>query len=123
MTKVENLWTYCRNIRPSLCRNRPKETTETLDAPSQGVNYTIPFGLISSIVPGSRERSGDRHALVTLHSREELQLERTGDLGERNAGLLIFVDGRERPEHVLWADVKRIDFDRPHAMYPPLGER
>jgi hypothetical protein len=34
---------------------------------------------------------------VTLHSGEELQLERTGDLGDGNAGMLIFVDGRQRP--------------------------
>jgi hypothetical protein len=37
--------------------------------------------------------------------------------------MLIFVDGRERPEYVLWTDVARLDFDRPPAMYPPLGER
>src|SRR3954452_2515239 len=66
------------------------ETTETLDAPSQGVDYTIPFGLIASIVvpPGREER-----ARVTLQSGEELRLERAGDLGPGNAGTLIFVDG------------------------------
>ncbi|HWN44391.1 MAG TPA: hypothetical protein VNW71_19360 [Thermoanaerobaculia bacterium] len=90
------------------------ETTDTLDAPSQGVDYTIPFGLIASIVPPGR---------VTLHDGEELQLERTGDLGEGNAGLLIFADGRQRPEYVPWTDVEQVDFDRPPAMYPPLGGR
>jgi len=99
------------------------ETTETLDAPSQGVDYTIPFGLISSIVSADREERGTQPARVTLHSGEELQLERTGDLGERNAGMLIFVDGRERPEYVRWIDVEQVDFDRPPAMYPPLGKR
>jgi hypothetical protein len=99
------------------------ETTETLDAPSQGVNYTIPFGLISSIMSADREERGTQRARVTLHSGEELQLERTGDLGERNAGMLIFVDGRERPEYVRWTDVEQVDFDRPPAMYPPLGKR
>jgi len=89
------------------------ETTETLDAPSQGVDYTIPFGLIASIAPPK----------VTLRSGEELHLERTGDLGEGNAGLLIFVDGRQRPEYVPWTDVEQVDFDRPPAMYPPLGGR
>lgn len=97
------------------------ETTETLDAPSQGVDYTIPFGLIASIVsPGGEERGAQR-ARVTLHSGEELQLEPTGDLGEGNAGMLIFVDGRQHPEYVPWTDVERVDFDRPPAMYPPLG--
>ncbi len=90
------------------------ETTETLDAPAEGVDYTIPFGLIASIVPP---------ASVTLHSGQELQLERTGDLGERNAGMLIFVDGGQRPEYVPWTDVVQVDFDRPSAMYPPVAER
>ena len=74
------------------------ETTETLDAPSQGVDYTIPFGLITSIVPVGREERGAQRARVTLHDGEELQLERTGDLGEGNAGILIFVDGREHAD-------------------------
>jgi hypothetical protein len=99
------------------------ETTETLDAPSHGVDYTIPFVLVASIVLPGREERGAQRARVTLHSGEELQLERTGDLGAGNAGLLIFVDGRQRPEYVPWIDVEQVDFDRPPAMYPPLGGR
>ena len=97
------------------------ETTETLDAPSQGVDYTIPFGMIASIVPPGREERGAQRAKVPLNNGEELQLERTGDLGEGNAGMLIFVDGHQRPEYVPWTDVQQVDFDRPPAMYPPLG--
>jgi len=96
------------------------ETTETLDAPSRGVDYTIPFGLIASIVLPGREERGGQRARVTLHSGEELQLDSAGDLGEGNAGMLIFVDGRPRPEYVPWTDVARIDLDRAPAMYPPL---
>lgn len=99
------------------------ETTETLDAPSQGVDYTIPFGLIASIVPPGREERGAQRARVILHDGEELQLERSGDLGEGNAGMLIFVDGRQRPEYVPWTDVEQVDFDSPPEMYPPLGGR
>jgi hypothetical protein len=84
------------------------ETTETLDAPSHGVDYTIPLDRITSITPGDRE---DR-ARVTLHGGEVLQLDRVGDLGAGNAGLLIFIDGRARPEYVRWADVERVDFHR-----------
>jgi len=91
------------------------ETTETLDAPSQGVDYTIPFGLIASIVPG-REEGGAPRARVTLHDGEELQLERTGDLGAGNAGMLIFFDGRQRPEYVPWTDVEQVD------LRPPTGD-
>ena len=99
------------------------ETTDTLDAPSQGVDYIIPFGLIASIVPSGREEGGAQRARVALQNGEELQLERTGDLREANAGLLIFVAGRQRPEYVPWADVEQVDLDPPPAMYPPLGER
>jgi hypothetical protein len=97
------------------------ETTDTLDAPSQGVDYTIPFGLIASIVPPGSEESGSQRARVILRNGEELELEPAGDLGEKNAGLLIFVAG-QRPEYVLWIDVGKVDLDRPPAMYPPLGD-
>jgi hypothetical protein len=98
------------------------ETTETLDAPSHGVDYTIPFGLIASIArPDDEEESGDRHARITLHGGEELRLELSGDLGQDNAGMLVFLEGRPRPEYVSWSDVEQIDFDRPPASYPPSG--
>lgn len=99
------------------------ETTETLDAPSQGVDYTLPFGLIASIVLPGRKEPGAQRPRVTLQNGEELQLERTGDLGEGNAGMLIFVDGRQRPEYVPWTDVEQVDFVPPPAMYPSLGGR
>ncbi len=85
------------------------ETTETLDAPARGLDYTIPFSLIASVIlPAGEER-----ARVVLQSGEELRLARAGDLGEANAGLLVFAGGRATPEYVSWADVERIDFDRP----------
>ena len=86
------------------------ETTETLDAPSRGVNYTIPFGLVSSVEPAG---AGAARASVTLRNGEALELERAGDLGAANAGLLVFVEGRKRPEYVPWAEIVRVDFDRP----------
>jgi hypothetical protein len=98
------------------------ETTDTLDAPSYGVNYTIPFGLIASLHPDGRKERGARSARVILHSGEELRLERTGDLGDVNGGMLIFVEGR-RPEYVPWTDIEQVDFDRPPAMYPPISGR
>lgn len=99
------------------------ETTETLDAPSRGVDYTILFGLIASIEPAGPERRDASRARVTLHGGEELWLEPTGDLDDGNAGMLIFVDGQERPEYVPWIDVREVDLDRPPAMYPPPGGR
>jgi len=99
------------------------ETTETLDAPYQDVNYTIPFGMIASVeLPGSRGRD-IQAARVILHGGEELQLARQGDLGDRNAGMLVFVDDRTHPEYLHWAEIKKIDFDRPKTMYPPFTGR
>jgi hypothetical protein len=99
------------------------EVTETLDAPSEGVDYTIPFGLIASIALPGPEARGAQRARLTLHSGKELQLECAGDLGQGNAGMLIFVDDRQPPEYVPWNDVEQVALDRPPAMYPPLGKR
>lgn len=88
------------------------ETVETLDAPSEGVDYTIPFGRIATIVPGLEEGAAP-FAKVTLQSGEDLELDHAGDLGDQNAGILIFVDDRQLPEYVAWADVRQIDLDRP----------
>ena len=62
-------------------------------------------------------------SIVTLHGGEELPLERNGDLSEGNAGMLIFVEGRERPEYVPWIDVEQIDFERVAEVYPPFRSR
>jgi hypothetical protein len=95
------------------------ESSDTLDAPSQGVDYTIPFGLIASIVPPGGDQEGAQRGRVTLQDGEELELERGGDLGPGNAGLLIFPRDRRSPEYVPWSDVGRIDLDRPPATEPP----
>ncbi len=95
------------------------ETTETLDAPAGGVDYTIPFGLVASAVLPDQEGCGDgRHAEVTLHSGETLELECAGDLGEANPGMLIFTDGGESAEYAAWIDVERIDLDLPAVRVP-----
>jgi hypothetical protein len=98
------------------------ETTDTLDAPFGGVDYVLPFGLVASIVLPGPAGGEARPAEVTLHAGERLALERAGDLAALNAGLLVFADGEERPTYVPWKDVARIDFERPPAMFPPLGE-
>lgn len=86
------------------------ETTDTLDAGGEGVDYNIPFSLITMIAPDSGEAHGGQ-ATVMLQGGDVLQLERTGDLGDRNAGLLIFASGGTQPDYVPWTDVERIDFD------------
>ena len=99
------------------------EVTETLDAPAQGVDYMIPFGLIGSIALPVAASGGAPGARVTLHSGEELVLEASGDLAEGHVGMLIFPDDADRFVHVPWSDVARIDLDRPPAMYPSGSSR
>ncbi len=89
------------------------ETTETLDAPAVGLHYSIPFGMVRSIVLPDTESSAEGLVGVTLESGDELRLERSGDLGDGNAGLLVFVEDRGRPEYLPWSEVRHIDFDRP----------
>jgi hypothetical protein len=87
-------------------------TTETLDAPARGVDYTIPFGLIASISPPGQSVP----ARVTLHNGERLALQGLGDLSVLNAGILVFEGGDGSPEYVSWGDVDRIELDRPEGM-------
>jgi hypothetical protein len=87
------------------------ETTETLDAPSRGIDYIISFSQIASVEMADADAGESLHARVTLRSGEELSLERSGDLGDGNAGMLIFADSQEAPEYVPWEDVARIEFE------------
>jgi hypothetical protein len=75
------------------------------------VDYTIPFALITSVEP--RAESGDRRVKVTLRSDEVLRLDPRGDLGQENAGVLVFSNRQARPEYVPWSDVEKIDFGEP----------
>jgi hypothetical protein len=85
------------------------ESTETLDAPSQGVNFNIPFERIASIALPAAEQRRAQRATVTLRSGEPVDLDCSGDLGEENAGLLVFADGTpQQPIYVPWSDVERI---------------
>jgi hypothetical protein len=97
------------------------EVIETLDAPAGGVDYTILFGLIASIVLPPTEGNGAQPATVTLHRGEQLPMERAGDLGKGNAGMLVFENGRQDAEYIPWRDVARIDLERPPAMFPAAG--
>ena len=92
------------------------ETTETLDAPADGVDYTIPFGLVASIEPPDQEEcDAGRRVSVALHSGELLQLDCAGDLTPSGPGMLIFGGGSDTTEFVPWANVARVALDRSPA--------
>ena len=82
------------------------ETTETLDAPWRGVDYAIPFGRMSSIALSD----GLAYAHIVLTDSLALTLERSGDLGDSNAGVLVFTGRQQAPEYVPWTEVARMDF-------------
>ncbi len=88
------------------------ETTETLDAQTNGVNYSIPFGMIAAIALPAVEQRSTQRVKVSLRSGEELLLERDGDLADRNGGMLIFVGGSERPEYLKWAEIAKVEFEK-----------
>ena len=86
------------------------ESTETLDAPSGGVTYTVPFGRVRSIeLPvGDKDAQLPR---IRLAGGETLRLERGGDLADGNLGVLVFGRDDASPELVPWAAIARIDFE------------
>jgi hypothetical protein len=90
------------------------QSTDTFDGTFKGMGRTIPFALIASISTPHGQKSGSpAHATVTLRSGDNLLFERTGDLGERTTGVLVFTADNQRPEYVRWSDIARIDFDAP----------
>ena len=84
-------------------------STDTLDAPDGGVSYTIPFDLVASIEPSAGAGETIR---VTLRGGEALRLDPRGDLGEGNAGMLVFEAGGGDPVYVPWKEIARIELDR-----------
>jgi len=83
-------------------------TNEALEGSFEGVDYSIPFRMIATIAPSSGHPTR-----VTLRDGTELPLEGEGDVGEQNAGALVFAKEGGKPAYVAWADVERIDLDRP----------
>lgn len=82
------------------------ETTWTLDAPRGGIDYMIPFALISVI-----DASDEDEPTVTLWSGASVSLERAGDLGPANGGLLVFQTAGEGVDYISWSDVAVIRFE------------
>jgi len=79
------------------------EGWEMLNGDINGIDFDIPFSLVASIEP---MRGG--RCLVVLTTGETLTLENSQDVGENNAGVLVFV-GRD-PMYISWEDVDRIEF-------------
>lgn len=82
------------------------ETMDFLDGQRRGVEYSIPFARLAFLLP---ERTSSSR--VVLKNGQELRLEDTADVGQDNAGVLVFEPGQKNPRYISWGDVRRIDFE------------
>lgn len=82
------------------------ETWEILDGSVDGVEYSVPFGMVASISPQGRH--GSR---VTLRNGTELRLEDSHDVSDENSGVLVIAGPEGEPRYVPWDEVARIDLE------------
>lgn len=82
------------------------ETVEFLDGDRNDISYAIPFAKVAFLLP---EPGGT--CRVILKDGNELKLEETVDVSEDNAGVLVYTQGQQKPRHIAWKDVRRIDFE------------
>ena len=80
------------------------ETWEFLNGDRYGIEYSIPFFAVRRIEPLDRDSSR-----VTLVGGETLELEDSADVGEGNAGILVFVEDRRDPRYVRWDEVEVVE--------------
>ena len=78
---------------------------ELLNGNLDGVEYSIPFARVKTIVPRPKGR-----AAVTLVDGSELVLGEATDVDDDNAGIMVHAAGKE--VLLSWDEVARIDFDR-----------
>jgi len=81
-------------------------TWEMLNGNVRDVAFDIPFEKVQSIEP-----IDDDASRVVLTSGEELELEDSQDISERNDGILLYRgDDRDDAMYLSWEEVVRIDF-------------
>ena len=82
-------------------------TWEMLNGSIRDVAFDIPFADVLWIEPVDEDATR-----VGLRSGEELELEDSQDVSERNDGILVYGGDDEPIAYVRWADLGRIEFDR-----------
>ncbi len=81
------------------------EGWEMLQGDLDDVEYNIPFEMVRSVEPASRDSSW-----VVLKNGQKLELEDTQDVSDDNAGVLVIADGGKET-YIRWRDVKIVEFD------------
>jgi hypothetical protein len=80
------------------------EGFEILNGDIDEMEFYIPFGNIESIT-----RKGRHASIVKLTNGEELRLEDSQDVSNKNDGILVFSDDNDE-EYIDWEDVKKVTF-------------
>jgi len=84
------------------------ENWEMLNGSFHDIAFDIPFSMIKSIEPLRYDE-----CKVTLHNGEELRLEDSQDVSERNDGILVIADeDDDDPIYIEWDDVELIEFSK-----------
>jgi hypothetical protein len=77
-----------------------------LNGSSFDVEYTIPFSMVAAIEP-----RGKSAASVTLRNGEELRLEDSQDVSQKNDGVVVLKGDAEDGQWFSWRKIERITFD------------
>jgi hypothetical protein len=81
------------------------ESWEMLQGDLDDIEYHIPFEMIRSVEPVSRDSS-----IVVLKNGQELELEDSQDVSDSNDGILVIADdGKET--YIRWRDLEKIELD------------
>ncbi|MDH3254368.1 MAG: RNA polymerase sigma factor [Acidobacteriota bacterium] len=77
---------------------------EILNGSLDDIEYNLPFAMIRSLEPTSRDRT-----IVGLRSGEELELEDGTDVSDDNDGVLVVTGDAEN--YIAWRDIERIELE------------
>ena len=81
-------------------------TFEILNGEKGDTEFEIPFHDISKIRPRTSGKS-----IVELKTGDELSLEGSQDVSNRNTGILLFENGEKDPVYITWDEVEEIVFE------------
>lgn len=85
-------------------------TCDLLHGDLDECEYQVPLSLVASIAPAGK---ADPEAIdVTLRDGRRLRLAGDEDTGRGHAGLLVFADGRDKPDYLPWSSVRLVELDR-----------
>ncbi|MCB2200062.1 hypothetical protein KQI63_11695 [bacterium] len=83
------------------------ESWEILNGDQFDIEFDVPFSLIKSIQPRSRNFS-----IVELSNGESVRLEASQDVSSDNDGVLVFDKGEKDPTYIPWDEIELIKFSR-----------